>query len=821
MSRPLGWSLLPACLALLMLQGRAAEPRTDALGDPLPEGALARIGSGRLQHTARAILVAYSPDGKLLASCGNDRLVRLWDPATGKEVRRLQGHGNWVNAVAFSPDGKTLASASYDRTVRLWDVATGKELRKFTGHAGMVRCVVFSPDGKRVASEGGDHRVRLWDAATGKEERLLEGHQSNGTSNIAFSPDGKLLATVGDDHSLRLHDVQTAKEVCRCEGHGNDCESLCFSADGKRLVSGSLDGTARLWDAGTGKELRRFAGHEGGISSARLSPDGKTLATAGYDQTIRLWDVDGGKQLHRIAGHRGMVSEVAFSPDGKVVASASWDHTIRLWDPATGKELRQSERPDNAICFALSSDCRLLAGGYGTGDIRFWDPATGKSLHQPLRDGSSVLALAFSGDGKLLAAGGADQTIGLWDPAAARMRRLQGAGGPVHALAFAADGKVLASTSTANTLCVWDVAAAKEIGGTLRQADGGQSANGVAAIALSPDGQTLVWLGWDLMPYLARVDGSRMLTLGTPGPATFARTGRPGPMGLAFAPDGKTLAEAGSDNTTLRLWETATGKERRALPAPEEGISAVAVAPDGRLLVTGAADGMIRLWDVAAGKVFRTLDGRQGAVVTLMFAGGGRLLLSVGEDGTALVWDAAALSNGLKRQSNTLSLAQLDTAWSDLSSEDAGKAYQAILSLAADPEQTVPLLRKRQLRAPVPERGPQVGELIKDLDDDDFAVRERASKELGKLGRAAEPPLRQALAGKPSHEVRRRAERILEDLRARPMSPEAVRGMRVVEVLERTGDAAARKALEDLAGGDPDALLTQDARGALERLERR
>jgi WD40 repeat protein len=441
-------------------------------------------------------------------------------------------------------------------------------------------------------------------------------------------------------------------------------------------------------------------------------------------------------------------------------------------------------------------------------------------LHQSLRERSSVLALAFSADGRFLAAGGADQTIGLWDPAAGKVRRLEQTGGPVHALAFSADGKVLVSLSTSHTFRVWDTATGKEIGEPLRQSDAGKSANGVAAIALSPDGRTLAWLGWDLITNLARVDGSRTQSLGTAGPASFGRAGRPAATGLAFAPDGKMLAEAGAENG-LRLWETATARERRTLPAPEAGISAAAFAPDGRLLVTGGADGAVQLWDMAAGKVVRSLDAHQGLVVGLCFDAGGKLLLSVGEDGTALVWDAAALRKELTPRRVTLAPGELDTAWSDLACEDGARAYQAIRALAAARVQAVPLLRGRQPRAPVSERGVRITMVIKDLDDEDFAVREKATKELEKLGRAAEAPLRQALAGKPSLEVRRRAERILDALSAPPSSPEALRALRVVEVLELIGDAAAGKALEDLAGGDPDALLTQDAKGALKRLDRR
>lgn len=329
--------------------------------------------------------LALSRDGKLLIAVDGG-CVRLWDPATRKEIRPLGGHRHWIGSIAFAPDGKRLATAGGDCTVRLWDATTGRPLWAIACGDEPADSVVFSPDGRTIASSSRDGILRLWDAGSGREIRRILGHQARQTY-VAFSPDGTRLASASRDATAAIWDVATGKEVRRFKGEHDGYLCVAFSPDGKRIAAGELYGKLHM-QRGKGPDAAR--------------------------PLVRVWDIESGIQIHALKGHTNiMIPSIAFSPDGAILASTGWDKTTRLWDMATGTALDPIVAGGKTIAF--SPDGRMIATGDSDGKIRLWETMTRKERARFTGRQASIQGLAFSPDGRILASASMDSTALLWD----------------------------------------------------------------------------------------------------------------------------------------------------------------------------------------------------------------------------------------------------------------------------------------------------------------------------------------------------------------------------------------------------------------------
>jgi WD40 repeat protein len=490
--------------------------------------------------------------------------------------------------------------------------------------------------------------------------------------------------------------------------------------------------------------------------------------------------------LLTLTGHTNGVFHVAYSPDGKLLATASKDRTVKLWDAATGKEVRALKgHTGDIFSSAFSPDGKVLASASGDKTVRLWDVASGKPLHVLSGHADDVYGLAFSPDGKVLASASDDRTVRLWDAVAGKgLRTLSGHTHRVYTVAFSPDGKRLVSacgTSASNT------------------ADAGGEVN-----------------VWDV------ASGRVVFALPTAGL---------GVVTVTFSPDGKRLAGSCLDHT-VRLWELATGREVLALKGHTLHVYTVAFSPDGRRLASCSGmwnqnnGGEVKVWGLPAGRELLSFQAHAGPTWSLAFSRDGtRLATATGkfsknEPGEVKVWSLAALPppEGPAPPTNRK---EVEALWADLGGADAARAYSAVWALSAAPGLTVPFLREH---ARAPAGGvdhTRIARLVAELDDNVYEVRVKATEALEKLGPAAYPALRKALAS-PSAEVRRRAGMLLDKKGDAPaLAPDELRALRAIEVLQHIGTPEVRPVLEKLAAGPRDGVVTQDAAAALALLSRR
>jgi WD40 repeat protein len=596
-----------------------------------------------LEHGAAVESVAFSPDGRCLASGCWDNTVLMWDVATGNKLATFRGHHDSVVHVAFSPDGRRIASASYDKTVRIWDAISGRELAAFCGHQAIVKSVAFSPDGRRLACAGQDNTVRIWDVGTGQEVLALTGH-ANVVVEAVFSPDGRRLASASQDRTARIWDAATGRELLMLGGGNGGVWTVAFSPDGTRLASAGRDRTVHLWDAATGRELATCRGHAEDVRSVAFSPDGRRLASGGWDNTVRIWDAAAGRELAVLRGHHQGVECVAFSPDGRRLASAG-DMTVRIWDAVSSRErtlLRGHESLAWAVAFSPDGH-RLASAGDMT--VRVWDVETARELAALRGHQATVMSVAFGPVGRRIASAGADSTVRIWDAdSGSELMTLAGHKGEVYCVAFRPDGRRLASGGGDSTARIWDAGTGREIRALKAQ-------SWIRGVAFSPDGRRLATAGRD---HTVRIwdpeTGIEVATL--TGHTSMV-------MGVAFSPDGKRLASASYDNT-VRLWDVATGLERNMLRGHLHPVWTVAFSTDGKRLASASYDKTARIWDAATGRelaAFRDLaDFAHPASCVAFSPDGLRLASATGGNRAVQIWDGSPVESASLARRDALGL---------------------------------------------------------------------------------------------------------------------------------------------------------------------
>jgi hypothetical protein len=457
----------------------------------------------------------------------------------------------------------------------------------------------------------------------------------------------------------------------------------------------------------------------------------------------------------------------------------------------------------------FSPDGKLVAAAGGGAKVRVFDSATAKGVHEFAGPSGFICTVRFSPDGKILAAGGygeAGGSVFLYDLTAGKeLRRVGRHNGGVRRVLFLPDGKQILTAGFDGVVQLWDVAAGKEIR-EIKARPGTM----IYSVALSPDTKTVA---------LAFREGLQLLDLATGKNVTHGDMGKAPCSAVCFAGDGKILATG--NETTVKVWEVATGRLIREIGGVKGELSFMVFSADGRTVFGSSYDQTVRMWEVRTGRMVRELAGHTSWVWGMALAPDERSVASSGADGKLLVWDLSGLSRPIDK-TNPLSAKQLDTLYESLASDDTAHAYQAINTLAGDPTNTLPYLRKRLLdlkakEGPTPEK---IAQLIADLDSGEFETRKQATEDLERLGPVVGDALRKALVKPASLEAQRRLERLVSRLDPAILPPEELTILRGVQVMETVGTPEALKILEKLARGRADLRLTEEAALAVERLKR-
>lgn len=608
-------------------------------------------------HYASVRAVAFSPDGKLAATGSADKTIKLWEVATGREIRSCLGSVGTVHQLAFGPDGKHLASIDAEYKLKLWEVESSKEIHTIELADDEILSVVFSPDGKLVVTGTEKNHAILWDIATGNEIRRYKPDTADivmqkrfgypTAQTVDISKDGKQLLTGSNDRTAFIFDFKSGKQLKKFKGDRSSCTtctiSASFSPDASQIVIGHMDSVI-IWDVESEKVIIKMEGRRGSYDNAYFSFDGKYIASIIYGETY-IWNAQNGKQIAHLEGHHSDVRGISFSPVINMILTGSDDRTAKLWKVPGGKEsltlkgylndIDERILSDNYMYWIafineikLSPDGKYVAIGKTGNNAKLMDFETGKVIRSFRGHESIVISLDFSPDGKYLATGGADGTARIWDIQTGEMIRSfpeKISNIPYFSIDFSPDGNYLVTGSWDGRVRIWDV----RNGEMLTSINAHENVSPYT-VQFSHNGLYVISGGLDRKLKLFEIDTGLEIKEFI-GHTDVVSAVKRHPDGIHFL--------SGSWDGKAKLWDLASGMQVKRYQANNARIQAVDFDQEGKYMVTGSDDNTAKLWDVKEGKLIRTFIGHRGTVSSVNISPDGRFLITGSHDGTIKTWD--------------------------------------------------------------------------------------------------------------------------------------------------------------------------------------
>ena len=666
------------------------------IAGPKPDGTTAGNTATRLReflgHNGSVTSLALTPDRSLLITGGEDKTVRVWEVASGKQLRSFQGHmtsdQTWISAVAVRGDGKQIASGWVDGTIRLWDLTSEDEHRAFTDATESLWAVAFSPDGKRVAAAGSDLAIRVYDPETGKLEATLKGAKSPITS-LAFLPDSNRLASAGGDQAIVIWDVAKQKPIKELSGHESAVLSLAVSEDGK-VLSGSADKTVRLFDPAEEKALWTWKSRSA-VCAVAIRKGGKQAAVGMADGTLSILDLSEKtpKETSTQTAHVAGVACLAFSPDGFRLGSVGGDGALRVWvagdngSPSTLVKFEGVAKPGSGYSpltgVAFSPDGRYVASVGADAVVHIWDIQT-KSEVRGLRGHSDwVTSVAFSPDGRSVASVGVekDKALRIFELPALEPASSGGHLSAINAVAVSSDGKLIATAGTDQTIRVWELATGKEIatlvvgntdipwgiaflgnnslamGGSLERQVSGRlhfwrikppnlttsvHTGEVFALVANPEGSKLV--AWTARPAVGDFKNYAYETYDAKGAKIASQSDSGREVTAASITPDLTWVAAGDKQGTIRIWDLTKKDERIGgdWPMLVNPVVDLGVTFDKKTIVAVDDKGLVHVGDVAKRETLAKFEPHKSGVHSLLVSPKNGMLVTISNDREIKAW---------------------------------------------------------------------------------------------------------------------------------------------------------------------------------------